>query len=327
MIGTVAATDPDAGDTLLYALVNDGGGLFAIDPTTGALTVAAGSSLDYWTASEHTVEVAVTDGDGQSASAAFTIAVQWDNSGDDTVAGTAADDVIDAGPGADQLSGLDGNDHLIGGSGDDQLDGAVGDDILDGGDGADFLIGGDGSDQLDGGAGVDNLFGDDGDDVLSGGDDNDQLFGGMGQDQLDGGAGDDRLSGNSGNDVLNAGAGDDMIFGSLGNDVINGGAGDDRLSGDGGADRFVFDGVGNGVDVITDFSGTDKLAIGAMLSGFDAGEEAEFVRVVDAGPNARVEVDVDGAAGPGAFQAIAVLNGMAGTTLDELSGQIDFWLS
>jgi hypothetical protein len=36
---------------------------------------------------------------------------------------------------------------------------------------------------------------------------------------------------------------------------------------------------------------------------------------------------VDGAAGPSAFQAVAVLNGMAGTTLDELSGQIDFWLS
>jgi Ca2+-binding RTX toxin-like protein len=354
VIGIVSATDPDAGDTLVYSLVDDAGGLFLIDPTTGALTVADGATLDYWSANQHAVEVAVTDQDGLSASATFSIDVQWDNSGYDTVTGTAADDVIDSGPGNDVVEGRggddtliggdgsdqlfggtnedvqgieDGDDHLIGGNGDDQLNGGTGNDILEGGDGDDFLIGGAGSDLLDGGAGVDMMFGDDGDDSLSGGAGADQLFGGMGRDQLDGGDGDDSLFGNSEDDVLNGGAGNDMILGSLGNDVINGGAGNDNLSGGFGADRFVFDGVGNGVDVITDFGSGDVLAIGAMLSGFGAGQEADFVRVVDDGPNLRVEVDADGAVGGASFEAVAVLNGMAGTMLGEMTGQIDFWLS
>jgi hypothetical protein len=79
--------------------------------------------------------------------------------------------------------------------------------------------------------------------------------------------------------------------------------------------------------VISDFGSGDKLAIGAMLSGFSAGLEEQFVQLVDDGPNLRVEVDVDGEAGPSSFQAVAVLNVMAGTTLDELTEQVDFWLS
>jgi Ca2+-binding RTX toxin-like protein len=235
--------------------------------------------------------VRVTDGGGLGATARFTIAVQLDNRGDDT---------------------------FVGGDGDD---------VIDGGDGDDLLQGGDGADRLSGGNGADLLFGDNGDDIVSGGAGDDQLHGGMGHDRLDGGAGEDTLFGSSGNDVIDGGDGYDTIFGSLGDDVIRGGAGNDNLSGGSGADRFVYDGAGQGVDTISDFGTGDVLAIGAMLSGFGAGQEADFVRVVDDGPNLRVEVDADGAVGGASFEAVAVLNGMAGTTLGEMTGQIDFWLS
>ena len=42
-VGTVSAHDPDAGDTLVYALTEDAGGRFAIDPESGVLSVTASS--------------------------------------------------------------------------------------------------------------------------------------------------------------------------------------------------------------------------------------------------------------------------------------------
>jgi Ca2+-binding RTX toxin-like protein len=338
VVGLISAADPNPGDTLAYALLDDAGGRFAIDAATGAITVKDGSLLDFWTADQHSVVVEVTDGGGLSASATFSIAVEWDNSGDDTVSGGDADNVIDGGPGADTLRGEGGNDHLIGGDGDDELDGGAGDDVLEGREGDDFLLGGDGADQLSGATGKDMMFGDDGDDRLSGGDGDDQLFGGLGDDHVDAGAGDDSLFGNTGHDVLDGGAGDDTIFGSLGNDtifgslgndLIRGGAGADTLSGGTGADRFVFDRIADGVDTIADFGASDVLAIGNMLIGFGAGQEAAFVDLVDDGASTTVRVDVDGAAAGVDFEPVAVLSGVTGTTLTDLvnAGQIDFWLA
>ena len=308
VVGTVAATDPDAGDTLTYALLDDAGGRFAIDPATGALLVADGSLLDYRTADQHSVLVQVTDAGGLSDSETFSVFVQFDNSGDDALTGDGGDNVIDGGPGNDQIYGQDGNDHLIGGSGNDTLVGGDGDDVLDGGDGDDMLNGLVGADQLSGDAGHDRLFGYHGNDRLSGGDGNDQLFGGVDHDHLDGGAGDDTLSGEAGDDVLKGGAGNDTLSGGWG-----------------GVDRFVFDRADDGIDVITDFSAGDVLDIGAMLTGFSAGHEAEFVRLVDNGSSTTVQVDPDGATNGSAFASVAVLNGVTGTTLTALvsAGQID----
>ena len=304
VVGVVSATDPDAGDALTYALLDDAGGRFTIDPTSGAITVANGALLDYQTADQHSVVVQVTDVGGLRATATFAIAVQFDNSGDDILTGGATDDVIDGGPGDDQISGEDG------------------DDILAGSDGADFLTGGNGADQLMGGAGDDMLFGDAGNDWLVGGDGADHLHGGVDNDRMDGGAGDDELLGNSGNDILNGDAGADTIFGSVGNDVIRGGAGSDTLSGGMGADRFVFDSI-DGADVITDFGSGDVLAVGNLLTGFSAGQEAAFVRLVGEGADTTLQVDADGTANGSAFTPIAVLNEVTGTTLS----QVDFWLS
>jgi Ca2+-binding RTX toxin-like protein len=311
VVGVVSATDPDAGDALTYALVDDAGGRFTIDSASGAITVADGSLLDYETADQHSVVVAVTDAHGVSATAIFAIAVQFDNSGNDTLSGSAADDVMDGGAGDDALSGDSGND------------------VLNGGDGADFLSGGSGVDQVSGGAGGDVLFGDDGDDWLIGGDGADGLHGGLDHDRMDGGAGNDSLMGNSGNDVLNGDEGDDALFGSLGNDVLRGGAGSDSLSGGSGADRFVFDALGQGIDVISDFGAGDVLAIGNLLSGFVAGQEADFVRLVANGPNTTLEVDADGAANGSVYAPVVALNGGAGTTLTGLmsGGQIDFLIA
>ncbi len=84
--------------------------------------------------------------------------------GNETVTGTAGDNVIKTGAGNDYLYGLDGNDTLYGEAGDDYLDGGNGDDKLYGGAGDDLLYGGNGDDYLDGGAGNDTLYGEAGKD-------------------------------------------------------------------------------------------------------------------------------------------------------------------
>ena len=76
-------------------------------------------------------------------------------------------------------------------------------------------------------------------------------------------------TGGTGDDVLLGGAGIDKLNGGLGNDTINGYAGSDTLTGGAGADIFVHK-VGNGADVITDFTpGTDWIDV-SDLAGFIA---------------------------------------------------------
>ncbi len=72
LIGKVVATDPE-GETLTYSITANSANLFKIS-TTGDLSLVAGSSLDYETATTHDLTVQVSDGD-LSASAPITINV------------------------------------------------------------------------------------------------------------------------------------------------------------------------------------------------------------------------------------------------------------
>ncbi|MEL6305472.1 MAG: cadherin domain-containing protein, partial [Bacteroidota bacterium] len=60
-IGTVAAQDPE-GDALTFSILENDQGLFAINETTGVLTLAEGQSLDFESAQEHTIIIRVSDG-------------------------------------------------------------------------------------------------------------------------------------------------------------------------------------------------------------------------------------------------------------------------
>ena len=72
-VGSVSATDPDS-DTVSYAItVGNGDGKFALDGSTGAITVAG--TLDHETASSHALTVEAADGHGGTATAAVEIAV------------------------------------------------------------------------------------------------------------------------------------------------------------------------------------------------------------------------------------------------------------
>lgn len=147
--------------------------------------------------------------------------------GENTINGTAGDDVIVAGDGNDTIDGRGGNDRICAGDGDppdvradDQFD----DDIVRGGDGDDRINGGFGNDRIDGGSGNDPmLLGDDGEptgfistaDKIDGGDGNDTLVGGGDQDILRGEAGADEIQSREGDDTAVI----DVVIGGLDRDT------------------------------------------------------------------------------------------------------------
>ncbi|SPP65952.1 hypothetical protein NITLEN_40425 [Nitrospira lenta] len=75
VVGTATASDPDAGDTHTYQLVSNAGGRFAIDSTTGVITVMDGTLLDVQAAASHTITIRTTDGGGLTHDQVLTISV------------------------------------------------------------------------------------------------------------------------------------------------------------------------------------------------------------------------------------------------------------
>jgi Ca2+-binding RTX toxin-like protein len=102
---------------LTYSLVNSDGGSFAVDASTGVITLAG--AVDYEAASAHTIVVRVTDANGATYDETMTLAVT------DVTAET-----LTGGSGADLLQGNIGNETLIGSGGNDTLIGGQDDDVL-----------------------------------------------------------------------------------------------------------------------------------------------------------------------------------------------------
>jgi hypothetical protein len=89
--------------------------------------------------------------------------------------------------------------------------------------------------------------------------------------RIQGGAGNDSIAGGAKGDFLTGNAGADLLFGLGGNDTLVGGAGADQLRGGAGNDTFLFRSAAEsnstgGIDKILDFQGIDEID----LSGIDA---------------------------------------------------------
>ncbi|MGO1077788.1 calcium-binding protein [Inquilinus sp. CA228] len=120
-----------------------------------------------------------------------------------------------------------------------------------------FIQGGRGNDIVFGNEYTETIYGGAGDDVLTGGISGAGIRSG------------DYMFGDLGNDTLYGGAGRDGLYGGSGNDGLIGGRDNDGLEGGDGADRFIFTGVGDGLDTIMDFSSSqgDRLVFTGLLHG------------------------------------------------------------
>lgn len=216
-------------------------------------------------------------------------------SANDTLTGSAHDNMMFGLGGDDLLEGMAGNDALDGGDGNDVLEGGQGNDVLDGGAGADVARFSDSSfdyrisRELDGtivvearSVGIDygydiltrietlSFLGDGvslsvsdlpalgtaGDDTVTGTGRHDRLYGLAGNDLLVGAAGDDVLRGDDGDDVLDGGVGGDELHGGAGSDRLYGGAGDDWISGGSGV-NYIYAGVGE--DIVLGGDDSDRI--------------------------------------------------------------------
>ncbi len=255
-VGSVSATDIDAGDTLTYSITagnsnpdGDSNPAFVINSTTGMITVNDHDDIDFETTPTFNLTVTVTDSGGLSDTAAIKI--------------NLSDSFEQAGtPGDDVLSGTSGNDVLNGSAGDDTLRGRAGDDTLSGGDGIDelqeqgdvnFTL----SDTQLTGLGTDTLISIERA-ILSGGSGNNTLDASAftrGAVALSGGAGDDHLIGprEAGTWHWPWGFYANRFTGGSGNDTFTGGVGSDALveSGDTNFTLGATQLTGNGTDSFT----------------------------------------------------------------------------
>ncbi len=76
VVGTVLAGDPDAGDSLSYSITaGNGAGVFAINPSTGQITVADNTNLNYEATSSYGLTVQVEDSGTLTDTATITVNV------------------------------------------------------------------------------------------------------------------------------------------------------------------------------------------------------------------------------------------------------------
>jgi Ca2+-binding RTX toxin-like protein len=347
VVGIIAfASDPE-NNAVTYSLTDDADGIFAIDATTGVVTLVNQSLLQEVETSSLSITIVANDGSTDSAPATFEIAVvNGATNGNEILFGTPDSDTIMGLGGNDEIHGLEGNDILRGGEGNDTVFGNDGVDNIFGGAGDDQLSGGEGNDLLGGGAGTDVIDGGTEDDVAAYTDTNivngivvnlaggvaandghgttdslisiEGVLGSSFDDTITGTDGFNSLDGEAGNDTLNGAGGIDVLLGGDGDDTLNGGADGDTLHGEGGNDTLNGD-AGN--DTLVGGAGNDTLNGGDnddILSGTGgadaysggAGNDTLFLDTITAGGGS-----IDGGAGDD------ILNlGGTGLTLDLTNG-------
>ncbi len=202
--------------------------------------------------------------------------------GNDTIAGNAANNMIDGGRGNDSITGSAGNDTINGGVGSDTLEylETIANFTFNFLNSLTVQITHVGTIWMDTVTAVENFVFSDGTYTFSdletyahagigppinGTIGNDSLNGTSNGETINAGNGNDRAYGRAGDDAINGDAGDDYLYGDDGNDTISGGIGTDYLFGGNGNDRFV-EGAGN--DQYTGNAGIDTVAISANSEGF-----------------------------------------------------------
>jgi VCBS repeat-containing protein len=230
-VGTVTASDVDSGDTRTYSLTGDAGGRFAINSSTGQVTVANSSLLDYESVASHSITVRATDTAGATFDKAFTVTIA---------------DVAEA------LTLTAGNDTFT--------DNGVTELSIDGSGGNDLIYASSGNDNLNGGSGTDTVSYENATTAVTVNlsTTTAQNTVGSGSDQLQGF---ENLTGSAFNDTLTGDSGDNVIRGAAGNDSLTGGAGNDTFTVDLGTDTITD--LGNGADIVNVSSGATANATAA----------------------------------------------------------------
>ncbi len=276
-------------DTLIGGLGDD-----LLNGGVGNNSLNGGAGLDGVSYADATGAVTVDLASGSASGAGRNDTL----SGIERATGSAFNDTMFGGGGADTLFGLDDND---------QLWGFGGSDLLEGGDGHDVLRGSGGDDTLLGGAG---------DDFANGASGNDVLDGGVGYDRASYASGatagvtvDLRLQGTA----QNTGQGNDLLVGF---EHVSGTAFGDVLTGDGNANWLWGNGGG---DTLSGEGGDDLLQAASSDNLLDGGAGVDTLSFNENGDPAIVSGVTASLAAQGAAQATG-RGSMTLSNLENLSG-------
>ncbi|MBR1241576.1 VCBS repeat-containing protein [Bradyrhizobium sp. AUGA SZCCT0274] len=269
LVTTLAATDPDAEQTLSFSIIGGAdASLFTIDASTGALSFS--TSPDFEAAADaggnnvYDVTVQVSDGAGGFDTQAIAVTVQnvpgvsqTGNGSANTLTGTAEEDTLNGAGGNDTLRGLAGNDVLIGGAGAD---------TLDGGTGGDTMTGGAGNDTYE----VDTLQ-----DIVveNSGEGTDTIRSALAAFSLAAIANVENFTFvGTGNFAGTGSALANTITGGAGNDTLDGATGADRLVGLGGDDAYFVD---NASDVVVEAASAGTDGVMAAIAAYSLSANTE----------------------------------------------------
>ncbi len=109
---TASAIDSDATtNTVTYSLVDDAGGRFAINPTTGVVTVADGTLLNFEAATSHNITIRATSSDLSTATQVMTITLTDVNETPVSVIDAAT--AVEAGGTANGTAGTDPSGNVL----------------------------------------------------------------------------------------------------------------------------------------------------------------------------------------------------------------------
>lgn len=180
--------------------------------------------------------------------------------GNDTMIGSAADNLMDGGAGNDSISSGGGNDQMVGGTGNDIF-------VTDGGDTITELVG-EGIDWVKSQVSI----------ILAANVEYLDLLGGFSALNGTGNAMNNRIIANGADNTIAGGAGNDTMIGGAGNDFISGGADADSLVGGTGNDTYVTDGL----DSITEAVGAGTDTVQATVS-YGLGANLENLQLLGGG--------------------------------------------
>ncbi|MFN9988050.1 MAG: DUF4347 domain-containing protein, partial [Pirellula sp.] len=127
-VGTLTGTDIDTGDGRTWSLTDTAGGRFAINSSTGQVTVANSTLLDFEASTSHNITARVTDTAGATFDKVFVVTVSdvaealTLTAGNDTfVDNGVTESSVNANDGNDLIYATSGNDNLTGGNGTDTV--------------------------------------------------------------------------------------------------------------------------------------------------------------------------------------------------------------
>lgn len=279
-LGTLKAIDPDTSDTATWSLIDNAGGRFALS-STGHVTVANGTLLDYATATGYDIVVRDTDAGGLYAQQTIHVDIVQKPTGTitgtsaaNTLTGTGADDIIVGLAGNDTISAGGGNDIVLPGSGANSSDGGAGIDMISYVDVTTAVtanlatgVNNNGTatnfENFIGTAFNDTVYGTSGDNNLQGGAGNDLIYGRGGNDTIDGGTGTDYVYFDDATAAITANLQTQTLGGAAAGTTITGiegvigGSGNDTLTGFTSVASYLVGGAGN--DALTGGSGNDTM--------------------------------------------------------------------